>query len=431
MNRKGRENTLSRKVMKHRQEDSNRQLLSPLRGLCDFCNSHPWLTPEAMCCRRFAARFCRIVPLWTLCLYVVFFAASALHAADWPQWRGPNQDAVSAETSWSSDWGDDGPRRLWDFKLGSGSSAVSVVADRAYTIGTSGETDETDTVYCLNADNGTLVWKHEYARHERPERTPTRRAGTNTSPTIIDDKVYTYSGDAQLFCFDAANADIVWSRELMKELDVGHPQDDHYSSPVIVGDLVIVLARLSDASIIAFDRHTGIEVWRAFHQTRRGALGGFWSTPMHTEVNGESCLVYLLGLSVVGLDPSTGGTRWKYDFIKEGIEQAERGAVAAAPVVVRNRVFFPFHPDHGRGISGCIEIENSTPVLKWKSKKLITGGTAPLCGKAASSLSIRVRPPKGRSRELFIATKWRPATSNGQRTRSAIRAGIRSPKEQR
>jgi outer membrane protein assembly factor BamB len=127
---------------------------------------------------------------------------------------------------------------------------------------------------------------------------------------------------------------------------------------------------LPDASIIALNKETGQEVWRAFHKTRRGALGGFWSTPVHRDIDGKSCLVYLPGLSVVGLDPATGETQWKYDFIEEKIEMAERGAVAASPVVLGNRVFFPFHPDHNRGFSACIEINGGEPKLLWKSMAL-------------------------------------------------------------
>ncbi len=307
---------------------------------------------------------------WALYFSGFLFSCHCATAEDWPQWRGPNQDGVSLERNWSHDWDDAGPKRLWEFNVGSGNSAVSVVGRRLYTIGTSGQADETDTVYCLDTDSGKVVWKHSYARPPRKEKTATRRAGTNTTPTVHQGKVYTYSGDAQLFCFDAQEGSILWSRELMKELDVRHPQYDHNSSPVIVDDLVIVLARLPDASIIALHKETGKEIWRAFHETRRGGLGGFWSTPVYRNVDGKPCLVYLPGLSVVGLDPKTGQTQWKYDFIKQGIENAQRGAVAASPIVVGNRVFFPFHPDHGRGFSACIEINNATVKELWKSMQL-------------------------------------------------------------
>lgn len=93
--------------------------------------------------------------------------------------------------------------------------------------------------------------------------------------------------------------------------------------------------------------------------------------PPHSRtVDGAPCLVYVPGLSVVGLNPASGDTLWKYDFATEGVEQANQAAVAASPIVSGNRIFFPFHPDHGRGFSACIKIADSQPRLVWKSMKL-------------------------------------------------------------
>ena len=49
---------------------------------------------------------------------------------DWPQFRGPNQDGVTHETGWTYDWGDRGPKRLWEINIGGGNGAVAVVAGR-------------------------------------------------------------------------------------------------------------------------------------------------------------------------------------------------------------------------------------------------------------------------------------------------------------
>ena len=301
---------------------------------------------------------------------LIIASCGFVNADDWPQFRGANQDGISKETGWTTKWSRRGPKMLWDAEIGQGSATVSVVGDRVYTMGTVGETNEADTVFCLNAKTGKVVWKHTYARVERKGRTPTRRGPANSTPTVHDGKVYTCSGDAQLFCFNAADGNIVWQRDLMKELGALHPQYDHDASPVIVDDLLILPIRLKDASILAFNKRTGKEVWRAYHRTRRGALGGFWSTPVLRTIDGKRCLVYLTGLAVVGLNPTDGKTLWKYDFVKTGVPKAERGAVAVSAVVDGNRVFFPFHPDHGRGFSGCIEINDGKPKLLWKSMKL-------------------------------------------------------------
>jgi hypothetical protein len=72
-------------------------------------------------------------------------SGDALVAADWPSFRGPNHDGKSAETI---TWPKDGPKQLWKINVGIGHSAVSVVGDRAYTMG---NTDDIDTIFSIDA----------------------------------------------------------------------------------------------------------------------------------------------------------------------------------------------------------------------------------------------------------------------------------------
>ena len=59
--------------------------------------------------------------------------ASLLAAADWPQWRGPNRDGVSAEKGLLKSWPKGGPPLAWKVDLGGfGYSVPVVVGDRLY-----------------------------------------------------------------------------------------------------------------------------------------------------------------------------------------------------------------------------------------------------------------------------------------------------------
>src|SRR5687768_11549902 len=75
-------------------------------------------------------RFCGIV---LLC-----FVSAAVFAADWPQWRGPNRNGISAETGWAPT---SNPRRVWTAQVGQGFSSVAVVGGRVYTMGNAGGKD--------------------------------------------------------------------------------------------------------------------------------------------------------------------------------------------------------------------------------------------------------------------------------------------------
>lgn len=69
-------------------------------------------------------------------------------ASDWPHWRGPKHDGISAETNRTSSWPASAPKQLWQAALGIGFSIVSVSDGRVFTMGNA---KDTDTVWCLDA----------------------------------------------------------------------------------------------------------------------------------------------------------------------------------------------------------------------------------------------------------------------------------------
>src|SRR3989442_9430230 len=120
------------------------------------------------------------------------------NAADWPQWRGPNRDGVSAETGWTASWPADGPKQLWKTNVGTGASSVAVAAGRLYTLGNA---SSTDTVVCLDAATGKEIWKHSYPQ---PLDARPFEGGPAATPTVDGNRVFTLSEQGDLFCLDAA-----------------------------------------------------------------------------------------------------------------------------------------------------------------------------------------------------------------------------------
>src|SRR3954470_10237733 len=75
-------------------------------------------------------------------------------AHDWPNWRGPDRNGISAEKGWSSDWPTAGPPIVWKGSVGAGFSSVSVAKGRAFTIGNA---NGQDTVFCHDAKSGKEI----------------------------------------------------------------------------------------------------------------------------------------------------------------------------------------------------------------------------------------------------------------------------------
>src|SRR5262245_51783734 len=91
---------------------------------------------------------------------VMAAALMTASAADWPQWRGPEGNGISTEKGWLATWPDEGPPAIWKAAVGIGFSGLSISQGRLYTMG--GASNNMDTVYCLDADKGTVLWHYSY-----------------------------------------------------------------------------------------------------------------------------------------------------------------------------------------------------------------------------------------------------------------------------
>src|SRR3954471_23601933 len=131
-------------------------------------------------------------------------------ASDWPQWRGPKRNGVSEESHWSTKWPAEGPKQVWQANVGVGYASVSVSQGKLYTMG---NVNETDHVYCLDANSGTEFWNFSYpCSSEDPNGFP----GTRCTPTVDGERVYTVSREGDLFCLNAREGKVIWSKNLQK-----------------------------------------------------------------------------------------------------------------------------------------------------------------------------------------------------------------------
>ena len=79
------------------------------------------------------------------------------YAADWPQWRGPQRNGVSAETALLKEWPKAGPRLVWQAtNIGDGYAAPSIVGNRIYILGNRGLDNE--FVQALSTRDGKRIW---------------------------------------------------------------------------------------------------------------------------------------------------------------------------------------------------------------------------------------------------------------------------------
>ncbi len=282
---------------------------------------------------------------------LVLSSVTAIHADDWPQWRGPQRNAISSEKGLLTSWPKNGPTLLWDSKkvnkessVGLGLSSLAIVKGRIYTIGDAkapaGDADPKDKagkgkkkagkgvnvqMYCLDADTGKEIWKTVIG----PPSQGGPGGGTRSTPTVDGDRVYVLTTQGKLVCLKTADGAILWSKELTsKDFGGSTPGFGGYAeSPLIDGDKVVVAPGGKKACMVALNKLTGDTYWiseaPANDRTGHGSI-------VKTEVGGVKMYVTLAfkTLGLIGVDAETGKFLWNYNRIANGTSNAPTALVS-------------------------------------------------------------------------------------------------------
>lgn len=251
------------------------------------------------------------------------------HALEWPGWRGPRRDGVSRETGLAPSWPPGGPPLAWKADgMGKGFSSVAVASGRIYTLG---DRDGAQHLLAFDAENGALIWKTRVG--------PTfadGNGGPRGTPSVAGNQVFALATSGDLVAADAMTGNELWRRNLATDFGGKMMSGWGWSeSPLIDGDRIVVTPGSASAALVALDRMTGKEIWRAAVPAlgEAGTDGAAYSSIVVTEAAGVRQYVQLLGRGLIGVRASDGHFLWGYNRI------ANATANIATPVVRANWVF--------------------------------------------------------------------------------------------
>jgi alcohol dehydrogenase (cytochrome c) len=198
---------------------------------------------------------------WTLLL-------SCARADDWPQWQGPDRNAISKETGLLKEWPKDGPPLAWKTTgLGGGDSAPAIAAGRIYGMANRGE-DE--VVWALSEKDGKELWVTRLgpAFKQQPSQ---GKEGPACTPTVDGGVLYVEGLGGDVACLQANDGKIAWRRSLTTDFGGRVPMWSYRESPLVDGDKVILTPGSEDAMLVALDKLTGKTIWQS---KVPGASGG-------------------------------------------------------------------------------------------------------------------------------------------------------------
>jgi outer membrane protein assembly factor BamB len=312
-------------------------------------------------------------------LFPLLIAVTAVHAADWPGWRGPTGMGQAPDRDLPVTWGGkDNANVRWKAPLFPGTDKVRfdqnqsspIVKDGRvfvtlsyWPVGAVAENGSPEHhVVCFQAADGKRLWDTKVP--PGPWGLKDLRGGyTAPTPAADGDRVYVLFGSSVAAALDR-DGKIVWRKEFTPfAFDVAMGV-----SPVLFqGNLLFQWDQTNKTSrLIALDAKTGEIAW----EKKRPQADWAHSTPTLAEINGKMQLLVASANALEGVDPATGETLWSCG----AGDGKPRIGDTVSPVFAGGLVYV----DSGRGGPGiAVDPTGTSDVtktnLKWKIARVPDG----------------------------------------------------------
>ncbi|MDE3001085.1 MAG: PQQ-like beta-propeller repeat protein [Gemmatimonadota bacterium] len=280
---------------------------------------------------------------------LLFLIPAAVHAENWPQWRGPEQNGVSSARNLPASWSLE-ENVIWKAELPSWSGSTPIVwNDRIFLMSPSPaqKPEEREPggpeifILCLSRKDGRERW-----RYKLDEGNQLWRKHNDTSPSPVTDgaHVWAVTGNGVVACLNM-DGELLWSRDIQRDYGEFGLNFGYASSPILHdGKLIIqVLHGMhtdEPSYIVALNASNGQEVWREERATDAVRESpDSYTTPALLKQGGKTQIVVTGGDCVTGHDPETGREIWRAN----GLNPEQRGnyRIVGSPVVVDGMIYAP------------------------------------------------------------------------------------------
>lgn len=260
------------------------------------------------------------------CALTLLLTPGPTSADEWPQWRGPGRDGVWAEKGVVEKFSEPNLKRRWSTPIASGYSGPTVADGRVFVTDRLVEPMQVERVHALKWETGEPLWTYTY---DSVYEGVGYQAGPRASVSIDQGRAFALGTMGHLHCLDARTGKVLWKKDLLSEYKISMPIWGIAASPLVDGELLIVQVGGADgACLVAFDKQSGQERWRALEDRAS------YAAPVIIEQAGRRVLVCWTGDHVAGLNPESGEVYWTFPF------QPTRMVInIATPVVHGERLF--------------------------------------------------------------------------------------------
>ena len=267
------------------------------------------------------------------CLLVLAGGAATLGADDWPEFRGEGRLGEWRETGLLESFPAQGLEARWRMPIKAGFSGPSVADGRVFasdwepTDGMRG----TERALAFDEATGAVLWTREW---EADYAGIQWEVGPGATPTVDGDRVYVLGRTGVLSALRVDTGELLWRKHYGDDYGVDRMQwgfDWGFASaPLVDGErLICFVGGQPDARVVAFDKFTGEEIWRALPSEEDLGV----AQPIIIEAAGTRQLIVWNPEEVASLDPVTGEVFWRQPYVVGG------AMTVAVPVQVGAQLF--------------------------------------------------------------------------------------------
>jgi outer membrane protein assembly factor BamB len=223
---------------------------------------------------------------------------------DWPQFRGPDRNNISAETGLLRKWPAGGPKVLWKTPVCEGYAGAAIRDGWVYLNDYDAEKKE-HLIRCMSLADGKEIWRWSYPVEVRPNHGITR-----TVPSVGQKLIFSLDPKCRFHALDAKTGKLVWQKNLVQDYRATIPSWYAGENPLLDGDRVII-GTGGDALLVAFEQSTGKEIWRTPNPAKETMSH---SSPMPATIGGVKQYLYMTMKNLMGIDAADGKMLWSVPF---------------------------------------------------------------------------------------------------------------------
>src|SRR5918998_950280 len=267
---------------------------------------------------------------------VVLLAATA--SANWPQWRGPDLNGVSAERNLPAKWTAT-ENVAWKLAMPDRSGSTPIVWGERVFLNVA-EGDELG-LWCVDRSKGTVLWKRALGGGNTRMR---KHNMSSPSPVTDGKSVWVRTGTGLLKGFDFAGKEL-WSRDIQKDYGAFGLNWGYASSPLLFEDSLYVqvlhgMKTDEPSYVMRIDKKNGKTLWKVDRPTNAiRESPDSYSTPALLRYGKTTEIVITGGDCVTGHDPATGKELWRANGLNP--ENAPFYRIVASPIIFDNIIYVP------------------------------------------------------------------------------------------